>query len=107
VLAHILFAFLALLLGGIAGLLQAMVRGGTMTLPGGIGYYQLLTAHGVLMGLVFTTYFIIGFLFSGLAKSTGGALIPSARRMGWIGYSLMTFGTVLGTILILLNKSSM
>ena len=53
IMTHILFAFAALLLGGIAGLLQGLVRGGMITLPAGIGYYQLLTAHGVLMALIF------------------------------------------------------
>ncbi|PYI57083.1 b(o/a)3-type cytochrome-c oxidase subunit 1 [Paenibacillus flagellatus] len=106
VLAHLLFAFAALLLGGIAGVLQGMVRGGTIELPAGIGYYQLLTAHGVLMALIFTTFFIIGFLYSGLSHSLGGQLLPTARRMGWIGFCLMGLGTALGTVVILLNQAS-
>ncbi|TBL81777.1 b(o/a)3-type cytochrome-c oxidase subunit 1 [Paenibacillus thalictri] len=106
ILAHILFAFFALFLGGVAGLLQGLVRGGQITLPAGIGYYQLLTAHGVLMALVFTTYFIIGFLYSGVAKSLGGQLLPVARSLGWIGYALMTVGVAVGTVMILLNKAT-
>lgn len=106
VLSHILFAFGALLLGGIAGMLQGMVRGGTITLPAGIGYYELLTAHGVLMALIFTTYFIIGFLYSGVAKSLGGTLLPASRKMGWIGFILMSVGTALGTVMILLGKAT-
>lgn len=106
VIAHIIFAFIALFIGGIAGLLQGMVRSGTFTLPAGIGYYQLLTAHGVLMALIFTTYFIIGFLFSGVSKTLGGALLPAARKMAWSGYYLMSIGTVLGVILVLMNKAT-
>lgn len=106
VMAHILFAFFALLLGGIAGLLQSVVRGGMYTLPGGIGYYQLLTAHGVLMALVFTTYFIIGFLYSGVSVALGGHLLPLVRRLGWAGYGLMTGGGLLVLVMILLNKAS-
>lgn len=106
VLAHLLFAFGALLLGGIAGVLQGLVRGGMITLPAEIGYYQLLTAHGVLMALVFTTFFIIGFLYSGVAKTLGGRLLPQARRLGWAGFVLMAAGTVLGTIFILLNEAT-
>ena len=106
VLAHILVAFAALLLGAIAGLLQGLVRGGMITLPAGIGYYQLLTAHGVLMALIFTTFFIIGFLYSGVSKTLGGKLLGPANRMGWIGFVLMTAGTVLGTIMILLNEAT-
>ncbi|MCZ8513623.1 b(o/a)3-type cytochrome-c oxidase subunit 1 [Paenibacillus filicis] len=106
VLAHILFAFFALLLGGVAGLLQGLVRGGQLTLPMGIGYYQLLTAHGILMALVFTTYFIIGFLFSGVARTLGGELLPVTRRLGWLGYGLMTAGVLIATVQILLNKAT-
>ncbi|CAH0121329.1 Cytochrome c oxidase subunit 1 [Paenibacillus sp. CECT 9249] len=106
VLAHILFAFGALLAGGIAGMLQGLVRGAGLTLPAGIGYYQLLTAHGVLMALVFTTFFIIGFLYSGISATLGGSLVPLARRLGWSGFVLMSLGTVVGVICILLNKAS-
>ncbi|REK66593.1 MAG: cytochrome C [Cohnella sp.] len=106
VLAHLLFAYGALLLGGVCGMLQGMVRSGSITLPGGIGYYQLLTAHGVLMALVFTTFFIIGFLYSAISRTMGGKLGEASRSMGWIGFALMGAGTVLGTILILLNKAT-
>jgi cytochrome c oxidase subunit 1 len=106
VIAHVLFAFIALLIGGVAGLLQGLVRGGTITLPAGIGYYQLLTAHGVLMALIFTTYFIIGFLYSGVSKTLGGALLPLARKLAWIGFCLMSVGTILGVILVLMNKAT-
>ena len=81
-LSHVLFAFIALLIGGVAGLLQGLVRGGTITLPAGIGYYQLLTAHGVLMALIFTTYFIIGFLYSGVSKTLGGASAAARKEAG-------------------------
>ncbi|WP_135556908.1 b(o/a)3-type cytochrome-c oxidase subunit 1 [Paenibacillus cymbidii] len=106
VLAYILFAYFALTLGGVAGLLQSVVRGGMYTLPGGIGYYQLLTAHGVLMAIVFTTYFIIGFLYSGVSHQMGGKLLPTVRGMGWCGFALMTGGGLLVLAMILLNRAS-
>ncbi|MCC3375962.1 b(o/a)3-type cytochrome-c oxidase subunit 1 [Cohnella sp. REN36] len=106
VLAHVLFAFAALLAGGVAGLLQGLVRGGMVTLPANIGYYELLTAHGVLMALIFTTYFIIGFLYSGVSHTLGGKLLPTARKLGWTGYAVMSAGTVLGVVMILLGKAS-
>mgnify|MGYP001377253312 CR=1 FL=1 len=106
VLAHILFAFVALLLGGVAGMLQGTVRSGMITLPANIGYYELLTAHGVLMALIFTTYFIIGFLYSGVSHTLGGKLLPSVRRLAWIGYATMSAGTIIGVIVILLGKAT-
>ncbi|TCZ67525.1 b(o/a)3-type cytochrome-c oxidase subunit 1 [Paenibacillus albiflavus] len=106
ILAHVLLAFAALLIGGIAGVLQGLVRGGLITLPSLIGYYELLTAHGVLMALIFTTYFIIGFLYSGVASTLGGKLLPHVRKMGWIGYWLMTIGTLVGTVCILTKQAT-
>ncbi|MFB9277988.1 b(o/a)3-type cytochrome-c oxidase subunit 1 [Cohnella cellulosilytica] len=106
VIAHVLFAFGALLIGGIAGMLQGMVKGGTITLPANIGYYELLTAHGVLMALIFTTYFIVGFLYSGISQTLGGRLLPLTRKLGWIGYLLMSVGTLIGVVVILLGKAS-
>lgn len=106
VLAFILFSFGALLLGGIAGMLQSLVRGGAYTLPGGIGYYQLLTAHGVMMGLVFTTFFIIGFLYSGISKTLGGKLLDRSRKLGWWSFILLSLGTLVATICILFDKAT-
>lgn len=56
IMANILFAFVAVFLGGLAGFLQLSQRSGWITLPEWLTYYQLLTAHGVLLALVFTTF---------------------------------------------------
>ncbi|RFU69199.1 b(o/a)3-type cytochrome-c oxidase subunit 1 [Bacillus sp. V59.32b] len=104
-LAHIYVAFTALLLGGLCGLLQTLVRSGTYQLPAGIGYYQLLTVHGVLLGLVLTTFFIIGFLFASISK-TSGAFSKGERVTGWVGFWLMTVGTALTAFYILIGEAS-
>jgi cytochrome c oxidase subunit 1 len=75
-------------------------------LPANIGYYELLTAHGVLMALIFTTYFIVGFLYSGVSQTLGGNLLPLTKKLGWIGYVLMSVGTLIGVVVILLGKAS-
>lgn len=106
VLAHLYVAYIGLLLGAIAGLLQALQRGGYIQLPASIGYYQLLTIHGVLLALVFTTFFIIGYLYSGVAKTAGGKLPPAARSWGWVGFWLMTIGTAMAAVPILTNNAS-
>jgi len=105
-LAYVFVAFLALFLGAMAGLLQVLQRTGVIELPAGIGYYQLLTAHGVLLALGLTTYFIIGFFFAGVAKTLGGQLTQPVRRMGWIGFWVMTVGTALVTYIIVMNKAT-
>ncbi|MBO8155511.1 MAG: b(o/a)3-type cytochrome-c oxidase subunit 1 [Bacillaceae bacterium] len=106
ILYHLGFAFLALFLGAIAGLFQTLQRAGLIQLPVQLGYYQILTAHGVLLALVFTTIFIIGFLYSGIAKTMDGRLIPAARVLAWIGYVLMVVGSIMATYAILVNEAT-
>ncbi|QHS22544.1 b(o/a)3-type cytochrome-c oxidase subunit 1 [Virgibacillus sp. MSP4-1] len=103
-LAFIYVAFIALLLGGLMGLLQTLVRSGEFTLPFGIGYYQILTAHGVLLGLVLTTYFIIGFQYVLMSKSTG--MSDKHRKWAWVSFVLMVIGTLMSGTMILLGKAS-
>ncbi|WP_407675757.1 b(o/a)3-type cytochrome-c oxidase subunit 1 [Peribacillus saganii] len=103
--AHFYVAFTALALGGLAGLLQVLVRSGKVELPYGIGYYQVLTVHGVLLGLVLTTFFILGFQFAVISR-TAGTLSNRARKTGWIGFWIMTIGTAMAAAMILLNEAS-
>lgn len=104
-LAHIYVAFIALLVGGLAGLLQVFVRTGQFTLPAGIGYYQVLTVHGVLLGLILTTFFIFGFQIASVSR-TSGTFSALQRRLGWIGFWLMTIGTTAAATMVLLNKAT-
>lgn len=106
IMAHLGFSFLAILVGAIAGLLQGLERTGFIQLPAPIGYYQLLTVHGVMMALIFTTFFIIGYLYSGVARTLGGRLPDGQRAVAWIGYAMMAIGTVMAAVKILTNDAS-
>lgn len=66
-------------------------------------YYLSVTAHGVLMGLVFTTFFIMGLGYV-FAHSTLGR--PVRQTLGWWSFGTATLGTVLATIAILSGTSS-
>ncbi|MGM8216099.1 b(o/a)3-type cytochrome-c oxidase subunit 1 [Bacillaceae bacterium W0354] len=103
--AHFYVAIGSMLVAGIIGLLQTLVRSETITLPPAINYYQLLTAHGVLMGLVFTTFFIFGFFHAVINKTTG-EISPVNRRFAWIGFWLMFVGTLLGVTMIVLGEAT-
>ncbi|MEO4052931.1 b(o/a)3-type cytochrome-c oxidase subunit 1 [Solibacillus sp. CAU 1738] len=103
--ANIYVAFVALLLGGLAGLLQVLVRSGQFNLPKGIGYYQVLTVHGVLLGLILTTFFIMGFQIAAVSR-TAGPLTNTQRKIGWIGFWLMTIGTAAAAVMVLLNEAT-
>jgi cytochrome c oxidase subunit 1 len=103
--AHFYVAFTALAIGGLAGLLQTLVRSGKFELPAGIGYYQILTVHGVVLGLVLTTFFIMGFQLAATSK-TSGTFTKKQRITGWVGFWVMTAGTVLAAAMILLNEAT-
>ncbi|GAX88508.1 b(o/a)3-type cytochrome-c oxidase subunit 1 [Effusibacillus lacus] len=105
-LSYILVAFIGFGIAAIAGLLQGLDRAQLITLPTWLNYYQILTAHGVLMGLVFTTFFIEGFLFSGIARVQNGKLTPLGLKLGWVGFWVMLIGTVMGVITVLMNDAS-
>lgn len=105
ILAFLIFSFIALLLGAIAGLLQSLERAGYIVFPPQL-YYLLLTLHGVALALIFTTFFIYGFLYSGVIKTLGGAMNPRDRFIGWIAFYMMVTGTILVLITIGNNSSS-
>lgn len=102
--SFISFAFIALFVGGLMGLLQVLVRSGYYTLPAGIDYYQVLTVHGVVLGLVLTTYFIIGFQYALMGKTV--EISDTQYRVAWLGFWVMTLGTVMAAITILYGKAS-
>src|SRR5699024_3777804 len=104
-LTFLMVSFSALLIGGILGLLQGLERAGLLELPHWFNYYEVLTAHGFLLVLIFTGTFLIGYLYAGLSHTLGG-LIPKVRKMGWIAFGLMMAGTVLTTSQVLAGNST-
>jgi cytochrome c oxidase subunit 1 len=102
-LAHVYTGTLALGVGALFGLLQGLSRANFLVMPVWFDYYRMLTAHGVLMALVFTTFFITGWFTFCTYRS-----IPRVRstRLGWVGYCIMLLGTVMATIAILDGSAS-
>jgi len=96
--------YISLLIGGLMGLLQTLVRSGKYTLPFNIDYYTILTVHGVILGLVLTTFFIIGFQFSLMGKTVG--ISDKQRKVAWIAFWVMVVGTVMTAITILVGEAS-
>src|SRR5690625_3553902 len=103
--AHMYVAFISLFVGATAGLLQTLERSGKFTLPAGIGYYQILTVHGVVLGLFLKTFFILGFMMSAQSKTTGG-YNKAERTIAWIGFWVMLVGTLSAATMILLNEAT-
>lgn len=103
--SYLSVAFLAILLGGILGLLQGLNRAGMLELPAWLNYYQVLTAHGLLLVVVLSAFFTIGYFYAGLSHTLGG-LLPKVRKMAWIGFWMKIFGFALAVIPILMNEAS-
>jgi cytochrome c oxidase subunit 1 len=106
---NILIAFIALALGGLMGVLQVLEYNGINlytpirpVLPG--GYYQGLTLHGVLNVLVFTTFYIVGFLTFLAAKSFGRPL--ASRQLAWATFWVMVVGLLMAAVPLLLNQAT-
>jgi cytochrome c oxidase subunit 1 len=105
---HVGIAMAALAVGGVLGPLQALEHAGIDLYPPLSAviksYYQGLTLHGVLNALVWTTFFITGFLTFTTTRSLGRNL-----RYGWIsnlGLILMTGGLLTAAVPLLLNKAT-
>lgn len=80
ILAHVWVAVLAFGVAAAMAMMQAISRA-NLALPyrSARMYYMSVTAHGVLMALVFTTFFIMGLGYVIARKETG--------RIRWLGFS--------------------
>ncbi|MFB6141724.1 MAG: cbb3-type cytochrome c oxidase subunit I, partial [Halorientalis sp.] len=95
-----LVAFGALGVGGVLGLVQALHR--TNYYRGVVSsadYYTVLTGHGVLLALVFTTFFIAGLFTWATTRSLERDLPRPRLATAWFGVILL--GTLLAGTAIL------
>ncbi|MBS4205391.1 b(o/a)3-type cytochrome-c oxidase subunit 1 [Lederbergia citrea] len=105
VLWNIGVAYIAFLIGTFCGLLQVFIRNDALDLPAWLDYYQILTAHGVLLALIYTTFFIFAFFIAGMSKTLGN-FGPKVSLFAWLGFIVTLIGTVLATIMIISGKAS-
>ncbi len=104
VLAQIYTATFALALGSLFGLLQTFSRANFIVMPPEFDYYRMLTAHGVLLALVFTTFFIVGLFQFAIYRT----IVRPGRslKLGWFGYAVMLLGTIMAATSILGGNAS-
>ncbi len=105
---HIGIALGALFLGSWFGPLQVLEHTGVdlygKLAPGIKSYYQGLTLHGVLNALVYTTFFITGFLTFTTVQS-----LETKLRFPWVnisGLALMVAGLALAAAPLLLDNAT-
>jgi cytochrome c oxidase subunit 1 len=105
---HLVFAILALSIGSLFGPLQAFEFSGVDLYPYLEpllqSYYQGLTLHGVLNALVWTTFFITGFLTLMVIKGFNRPL--SHPMVNTIGFWTMVVGLVVTAIPLLLDEAT-
>ena len=95
---------LALMIFGIYhGVLQVLYRAGVIgdLSFAGIGYYQGLTAHGVINAIVLTTFFAVA-LGNAIASQSFG----TSARGAWLGCILMVAGTLVAAFPIFTGKAT-
>jgi len=86
-------AFVALFVGGLMGLVQALHRTGYLRVIEHSTYYTVLTLHGVLLALVFTIFFLVGFFQWAVTDSLDRP--AEDIRVTKLWYALMAVGTLL------------
>lgn len=104
ILRSLLIAFTSLLVGALFGVLQALERVPGVSIISSKLYYLSLTGHGVLMALVFTTFFIMGIGIYAVTRSLGVPL--ASYRLNSLAYWLAIGGTVMATLAILSGRAN-
>ncbi len=104
ILAHIWVAVLAFGVAAAMALMQAISRA-NLAVPyqSARMYYMSVTAHGVLMALVFTTFFIMALGYIVAQKENGEVKWP---RFGWAMFLLAVVGVLLAVWAILTFRAS-
>jgi cytochrome c oxidase subunit I len=106
--ANLIVALVALFGGVTTGIFQALEYAGVEIYPSLApiiqSHYHSLSIHGVLNALVFTTFFICGFLPFIFSRALGSAL--ALPRLGWWTFWIMTAGLVLAAIPLVGNAAT-
>src|SRR3954467_2544299 len=104
-LAHFWVAFAAFLVACLLGTWQMWVRspwGANVGTPG--QYFMSVTAHGVAMAYVLTTFFIMGFGYFVAVTSLGRPL--PGRAWAWASFWAGIVGVVMVVMTIVLGQAS-
>jgi cytochrome c oxidase subunit 1 len=92
-------AFIALAIGGLGGLIQALHRTNYLRILESADYYTVLTLHGVLLAISFTIFFLVGLFTWAVTRSLDRPV--EDIRFTWAWYLTMVAGTALAGIAIL------
>ncbi len=105
-LANIWIAFITFALAAFMGLYQVAERSGLFPKIEIIElYFRSVSSHGVIMGYVLTTFFIMGF---GYWVASSSLKIPlwGGKKLGWLGFLISLGGTAMAAIMLFTGKAS-
>ncbi len=97
-------AVVALLVGGVLALLVALTRWPAVHLLPADTFYQVLTAHGIDMLIIWVIFFEVAVLY--FASSTLLRCRLATPRIAWLAFALMVLGAVINNVAILNGDSS-
>lgn len=104
-LAHLAVAFVAFGVAALVAVMQALSRANTaLPFRSPSIFYVSVTVHGVLMALVFTTFFIMGLGYVVARTALGRPLV--GVRLAWAGFGVAVLGVVLAVGAILLGRAT-
>jgi cytochrome c oxidase subunit 1 len=105
-LANIWIAFITFALAALMGLYQVAERSGMFPRIEYIElYYRSVSSHGVIMGFVLTTFFIMGFGYW-ISHTTLKIPLWGGMRLAWLGYSIALGGTVMAALMLFAGEAS-
>ena len=104
-LGHLWVAFIAFILACFMGEYQVLERSGFISaLDSPTVYFASVSTHGVLMGFVLTTFFIMGF---GYYIATTSLKTPIWNiKLAWYGFCISLAGTAMAAVPLLTGKAS-
>ncbi len=105
IIAGFLVSYAALAAGALFGMLQVIERIPGVKLVSSELYYRALTAHGVLLALVFTTFFIMS-LATYVVTRELGLRETYSTRLNILSYALVGAGTLMAAVPILAGKAN-
>lgn len=99
-----LVSFIAIGLGAVFGLLQVLERVPGLNIISARFYYTSLTGHGVLMAIVFTTFFVMGMALFAVSRSLN--INVYSQKLNTLSYALAILGTAMAALVILAGRAN-
>jgi len=105
-LANLWVAFVTFFLAAFMGLYQVAERSGYFPKIEFIElYYRSVSSHGVIMGFVLTTFFIMGFGYW-IIHTNLKTEIWGGKGLGWLGFGISLGGTAAAAIMLFMGEAN-